>query len=285
MEAIMCNALHANHNIKLLALDLDGTALSPDGTFSPLMRRALVHAHANGIAVITASGRALQALPECVLQAPEICYAITSNGAAVYDLKKQIKLCAHTLSKDAAEQVLQIMKKAGTAFVEFTVNGQPYAPAEMVRNPEKFGRTAKAADYVRSTRKPSTHFFEDARAHIHELDCLDIYCGTAEEFETLYKKVKKVKGIYITSSFPNMLEISDEHGGKANALQYICKKLNISIQETAAFGNADNDSEMLRESALGIAVRSASEACKAAADFITGDPKEDGVAKAILQLI
>ena len=281
----MCKEICTENKIKLFALDLDGTSLAPDGAFSPLMHLALQKAAENGIAVAAASGRALHALPDCVRRAPEIRYAITSNGAAVYDLQTGEKLCAYTLSPAAAEQVLQIMETEKGAFVEYTVEGQAYAPAEMVRAPEKFGRTAKAADYVRRTRKPSEHFFADAHAHIGELDCIDAYCASKEAFEALLDRVQKIDGLYTTSSFPNMLEISDARAGKANALQYLCRQLHIHIKETAAFGNADNDSAMLLESGCGIAVRSASPACKAAADFLTGDPQEDGAAKAMLQLM
>lgn len=281
MEQKIC----AREKIRLFALDLDGTALAPDGAFSPRMHLALQKAAENKIAVAVASGRALHALPDCVRRAPAIRYAITSNGAAVYDLQTSEKLCAHTLLPAAAEQVLQILQAENGAFVEYTVAGQAYAPAEMVRAPEKFGRTAKAADYVRRTRKPSANFFADARAHINELDCIDAYCTGKEAFEALRARVQKIEGLYTTSSFPNMLEISDARAGKANALQYLCRHLHIHIKETAAFGNADNDSEMLRESGCGIAVRSASPACKAAADFLTGDPADDGAANAMLQLM
>ena len=277
--------IRAKNKIRLFALDLDGTALSPDGTFSPLMRRALQEAAANGIGVAAASGRSLASLPACVLQASEIGSAITSNGAAVYDLKSRQKLCAHTLAPQAAEKILQIMEKSGDNFIEYTVGGQAYAPAPMVLYPEKFGRTAKAAAYVRATRKPSENFFADARKHIRELDCLDFYCSSQTAYMEIRKQVEKIEGLYVTSSFPNMLEISDAKAGKANALRYLCERLGIHIEETAAFGNADNDSAMLLQSGCGIAVQSASPACKAAADFLTGDPQDDGVAKAMLQLM
>ena len=50
------------------------------------------------------------------------------------------------------------------------------------------------------------------------------------------------------------------------------------MQETIAFGDAGNDSEMLAEAGLGIAVANATERCKEAADLVIGDYLDDSVA-------
>ena len=56
-------------------------------------------------------------------------------------------------------------------------------------------------------------------------------------------------------------------------------------EETAAFGDADNDIDMLKVSGCGIAVANATEGCKAAADCLTKSNQEDGVAYGIREIL
>lgn len=72
--------------VRLIALDLDGTLLNHSGEITPLTREAIARATANGVVVVPATGRPLASLPPVVAQLPGVRYAITSNGAAVWDL-------------------------------------------------------------------------------------------------------------------------------------------------------------------------------------------------------
>ena len=71
---------------RLVALDLDGTLLNHQGQVTPHTRQAIAEAVARGIVVLPATGRPLSNLPPVVAQLTGIRYAITSNGAAVWDL-------------------------------------------------------------------------------------------------------------------------------------------------------------------------------------------------------
>jgi hydroxymethylpyrimidine pyrophosphatase-like HAD family hydrolase len=57
--------------------------------------------------------------------------------------------------------------------------------------------------------------------------------------------------------------------------------LGISLAQTAAFGDADNDADLLRAAGVGVAVANATPACRAAADFIAPHHDADGVAEGI----
>ena len=72
--------------IDTVLFDLDGTLLSRENTVTPATRQAIADAAARGVVVLPATGRALANLPPLVAQLPGVRYAITSNGAAVWDL-------------------------------------------------------------------------------------------------------------------------------------------------------------------------------------------------------
>ena len=74
-------------NCRLFAFDLDGTMLQKGNRLTPAAENALQKAHEAGILTVPATGRLRDFLPPCLTALPFIRYAITSNGAAVYDLK------------------------------------------------------------------------------------------------------------------------------------------------------------------------------------------------------
>ena len=75
-----------NCTIQLAALDLDGTLLDRTSRITPRTLDALAAAIRRGVVVLPATGRGLSALPRVVAAIPGVRYALTSNGAAVWDL-------------------------------------------------------------------------------------------------------------------------------------------------------------------------------------------------------
>ena len=73
-------------SIRLIAFDLDGTLLRNDKTVSERTMKALQRAADQGIYLVPSTGRIFDAMPEVVRNMPFVRYAITVNGAAVYDL-------------------------------------------------------------------------------------------------------------------------------------------------------------------------------------------------------
>src|SRR5699024_9465858 len=72
--------------IKLAALDLDGTLLDHTSRITPRTLEALAAAIRRGVVVLPATGRGLSALPRVVASIPGVRYALSSKGAAVWDL-------------------------------------------------------------------------------------------------------------------------------------------------------------------------------------------------------
>ena len=72
-------------DIRIIALDLDGTLLDSDKNLSEANRAALAAAAARGILVVPTTGRFFGMMPPAVRDLPFVRYAITVNGAQVYD--------------------------------------------------------------------------------------------------------------------------------------------------------------------------------------------------------
>lgn len=269
----------------MLALDLDGTALRSDGKLSDYNRRAFLKAHEAGIHMVVASGRAFASLPEEVLRLPYIEYAITSNGAAVCESRTGKRIQAHPLKKEAVDRLLHIAAEAGV-MVEGFVDGIPYSQQDYVEDPMRFGASEYSVAYVKRTRRPVKNIFAFLAEHAEELDSFDLITGDMAQKEALRRRIQEeVPDIYLTSSVPTLLEISDVHAGKASGLRFLAEYLGIQREETAAFGNAENDMDMMDWAGIGVAVANAPEEVRTAADEVTESNDEDGVGRWICRYL
>ena len=267
--------------IKCIALDLDRTTLASNGHLSRENREALEEAIRAGIHVAVASGRSLDSLPEEIMDIPGIRYAITSNGAAVYDIRTGECLRQYRLTADSVMAILKHTEEQNVSFEAF-INGKPYAEERYVTDPVRFGAMPQAIPYIQKTRTPIKDMREFIFVHREELDCIDVVVKGEQFKKELWKTLEKqAKDVYITSSVKQLLEISDVNAGKDAAAKFLIGYLGLSRKELAGFGDGHNDSGLLKYAGIGFAVENASAECREAADRIVASNDEDGVAEGI----
>ncbi len=272
--------------IKCIALDLDRTTLDGQGRLSDGNRAALLQAMANGIRVIVASGRAFATLPEDIVALPGIEYAVTGNGAAMYHVSSGKCLHRYLLEEEDVAAVMDATAEWGPVTYEAFIDGAAYAGKEYVEDPEAFGAAPQAVEYIRSTRRPVGDIYDFIMEHRKELDSMDIVVRGREDKETVWRIVeKRTKGVYITSSVPQLIEISHKDAGKHSGIKYFMERLGLRRDEVAAFGDADNDVDLLLFAGCAIAMENASPKCRAAADYITKHHAQDGVAYGLREIL
>ena len=271
--------------IKCIALDLDGTTLDKDRKLPEENRKAIEEAIAQGIEIVIASGRAYDTLPREVLDIQGIGWAITSNGAAVYCLPQGEAAFRSTLPPEVAQELLDCMAEENVNYETF-VAGHAYTDKKMYDDPMAYGCTEYGAKYLRSTRKPVPDIRDFILEHHAELDSIELVTHGKSERDRLWKVLEqRFPDLYITSSFFHLLELSSPHSGKRKALGWVLNQLGLTPEETMAFGNADNDIDMIQMAGIGVAVADATESCRKAADRCTGASYEGGVAQALRELL
>ncbi len=271
--------------IKLIALDLDRTTLRSDGHLSEINRQAIKYAISKGVHVCIASGRAFDTLPSEVVTIPGIEYAITSNGAAVYEIKDKKCLNSYVLKESSVENIIKNTIEYPVTYEAF-IRGKAYASKEYMDDPVKFGATPKAIEYVRSTRTLKTDIVAFIYEHSHELDSIDIVLNDDELKQRIIEDLySRDSDVYITSSVKQLIEISYKDAGKKSGVKFLADRLGIDQKNIAAFGDADNDCDMIEFAGAGIAMGNACDALKKAADYVTLSNDEDGLAYAMYNIL
>lgn len=273
------------HQIKLIALDMDGTLLNERGVLSEESRRVLEQAMEQGIHVVIATGRVLSSLPGDVLSVPGIEFAITSNGANVVRLRDRATLYSNLIKRECVEEVIDILE-APDIMTEIFFNHDVYADKDCLDHLERFGIMAeKSRNYVLSTRKPVESVTKLFRESNVQLESINLIFREEKRRREIRSRLETMKEITITTSMPNNIEIGGATTSKADGLAHLAELLGVKREQIMACGDSENDIAMLRYAGLSVAMGNAVPAVREAADVITGNNSEDGVAQAIRRYV
>lgn len=266
--------------IKLIALDLDGTVLTDSNTLSDKVKCSLEKAIQSGIEVVAASGRPYGSMPKNVLGIEGLNYSITSNGAAVHDNSGR-RIHSSLISENDVISLLKITEEYDLIF-EAYVDGLTYTDSRYTANPLKYGCSEAYVDYVKSSHGHIDNMRDFIYNHRKELDSIEIICTDAKKRAHIRQLISdNTSGFYITSSSENFIEFMDKSATKGNAVEWLCNHLDVKQEHTCACGNADNDADMIEQAGLGAAVENASKLCLDCADIIVPSNNSDGVARLI----
>ena len=266
-------------DIKLICMDLDGTALCADRkSFSPRLIAALEAAHKKGIAIAPVTGRQYGLLPPAVRCHPVWKnLVVTCNGGQIYRLGTGERLFGLDISEPALRQLLQIAAHFDIP-VEFSIDSRLYLTQ---------------ASYDAELPHENLHF------HVHTIlagcgvivDSLEPLCGQSIE-KALYpwippEKAKAVedalKMVSVSAVWASAtsMEITHPDACKGNGLRHLCRLLDIPMENAMAIGDSGNDESILRTAGLGVAMGNAPDFIKAIADEVTEPYDRDGAALAI----
>jgi Cof subfamily protein (haloacid dehalogenase superfamily) len=87
--------------------------------------------------------------------------------------------------------------------------------------------------------------------------------------------------LYISKSLPQFLELASPNVTKAAGLEFVAERLGFSAARTVAFGDGENDVELLEWAGYAVAVENAHERVLAVADFVCPPPEAEGVAQVV----
>ena len=96
-----------SNQIRLIAFDLDGTMLNAAKVLTPRNKAALERAVDKGILIVPTTGRLFDAIPDEIREFPFLRYAITINGAAVFDAETGNNIYRAEIPLEQALEVIE----------------------------------------------------------------------------------------------------------------------------------------------------------------------------------
>jgi Cof subfamily protein (haloacid dehalogenase superfamily) len=272
----------------MVALDLDGTALTTDRHFSPRTREAFRRAMEQGVHIVISTGRVWHSLPEEMFDIEGLEYVITSNGATVTEMATGEHIYENRLDPDAVEKIIATIRpwfgRDGFS-VDAFVDGKAYMEEREYRDMEQNGSDYRTQDYVLSTRNPIEGLLDFMEENRDRMENISLIFRHKEEQDAMYRKLEKIHNITMVSSFTNKFEIGGPTTSKADALVMLMQRLGVGRSELMACGDSINDLAMIRLAEVGVAMGNAVLGIQSAANYITDTNDEDGVAKAIEKFV
>ncbi len=249
--------------VKAIFFDIDGTLFSHKTMEIPCStKKALKELHEKGIKTFIATGRhfvEMQALP---IDASEYDGMVVLNGQICVDKYGKI-LYESPIEEDDLKEIIRVFEKKEI-------------PVLLIERDRIY------INYVNDIVVEAQKTFSLPIPEVGEYSGAKIYqaCVYAneEQEEELMSKLAKCK----TTRWNDYgIDLLSESGGKDVGIQHILEFYGIKQSECMAFGDGENDVDMLRYAGIGIAMENGAESAKAYADYVTTDIDQDGIYRAL----
>ena len=267
-------------SIRMIGLDLDGTALDGSRRFTDRLKRDFIIARQRGIHIVIATGRSICSLPPELYDTEGLEIAVTSNGARVIELCGKKTIYINYISPLAID-VLRSTLMEQDANVEIFTAGRAYISRREYDGIVSGTIKTRSFDYVTATRKPVDDIFSMMHVYRDKIENISINYQNDEKKRIVQSILSEIPGITLTSSFALNNEIGGETTSKADALRFLMDRFGISADELMVCGDSPNDIAMIELAGIGVAMGNASSEVKNKADYVTAPNYDEGAALAI----
>ena len=246
-------------SIKIVFFDIDGTLIDlRKKQISEKTYKMLRKLQENGILICLATGRSPVTLPK--FEGVTFDAHLVFNGSLCYTKDKTI-----FGNPIPAEDVQKLIRNAAAL-------GRPVSIATRQRLAAN-GSDADLADYY-AISNIEVEISEDF-AEVSQQNVYQIMMGCRKQDYPAI--LDGVEGAKITAWWDRAADIIPASGGKGTGIQKVLAYYGLTKAEAMAFGDGNNDIEMLQVVGTGVAMANASQELKSIADDICGHAAEDGV--------
>ncbi len=264
---------------RVIALDLDGTLLTPTKTLLPSSLQALARAREAGFTPIIVTGRHHVAIhpfyQALALDTPAIC----CNGTYLYDYHAKKVLEADPLPAAQALQLIDMLN-------EHQVHALMYVDNEMVYETPT-GHVLRTRNWAQSLppeQRPVFTQVDSLAQTAREVNAIWKFALTDEDNTKLNAfalEVEQQLGLECERSWHDQVDIARQGNSKGKRLAQWVASQGLSMEDVVAFGDNFNDISMLQAAGIGVAMGNAADEVKAHADVVIGDNTTDTIAEFI----
>ena len=265
-----------NNEIKLVAIDLDGTLLNSRHELSDRNRSAIKSALQLGVEVVIATGKTRHAAEDLIDSLGINSPGIYMQGLITYNADGSIRTRI-VMANDTVLRVISLGNELGFGALAYSDN------RTFALRVDEFA--------IKMTEYGEPHV--ETIADWHELlDTIDInkvvLYGEEHQVTTLRQAIDSgLDGaVHVTrANVDGMVEILPANTSKGRAVTTLMEELGIASSNALAIGDGENDIEMLQAVSVGVAMSNATQMLKDIADVIVPSNDEDGVAVALEEYV
>jgi len=269
--------------IKLLALDIDGTLLTPRGELTLRNAAAINKARQSGVQILLVTGRRFNSARELVQRLELDVPLVSHNGALTKNIETLETLDYHPLDTEIARAIIGVGREYG---------------ADMICCDDPEGLGKMVLEGVSEDNKSLHRYLDKYRDSVVEVaDLLEyvdhppiqmMFSGRCDPMDKFAEILKAVMGERIQlfktryrSADLTILDALSVTASKGSSLAMIAQKHGVAREEVMAIGDNHNDLTMLRYARLGVVMANAEDELKQMGFELTSSNEEDGVAEAI----
>ena len=265
--------------VRLIALDLDGTALKHHRDFSERNAKAVSAALKAGILVVPATGRSYIDIPKELRELPGIPYFVTSNGANIVDGRTGESSFHDLIPWETAVKALHMLEDYE---VQPSVHMNGASVNLKTADPRIVAKYGNSDYFTRHSADSLTDYVTEQKQGVEKIYAVLFQPEVKPE---LTARITSVLPLSVSASGPDNVELNSLTASKGQGLSRLCEYLGIRAEETAVIGDSINDISMFRFAGCRIAMGNAEACVKELSRYVTGDCEEDGAALAIERIV
>jgi Cof subfamily protein (haloacid dehalogenase superfamily) len=272
----------------MIAIDLDGTLLSPEGEVTPRSKAAVHAALSAGLLVCFATGRNWTESRTVLEAVAHKSNAVFAGGAMVIDTHNEVTLHRMMMDPGLARAVCAHLETAGHAVLalqDTKVAGHDYLVSGEATTNEA---TRQWMSVTQATIRPVPRLGDDAHEHTIRVGIV----ATREEVAAAMASLNAAFGgrvlcqnLYVPAYAVEVLEVFDPAVNKWEGILHVARRHDIAPAEIVAIGDDVNDLPMIAKAGLGVAMGNARPEVRAVAKRVIGSNADDGLAAFLEELV
>ena len=262
-------------DIRLIAMDLDGTLNNDQKQITPRTLSALMEAQHKGIRLALASARPSPGLfkERDILQMQHFGGILMSyNGGRIVDAASGNTLFETAMELQQAKSVLlQLKELPVTPILD---DGKQFYVSDL---------SGYKVTYECRNNNMTAEEVTDLASFLPFRPVKILMSVLPEQLRQVQDTIRGFLPAELTvvQTAPFYLEVIPKTIHKGQGITQICNALGLDTAQVIAFGDAENDISMLKAAGIGVAMGNAAPSVKQAADFVTTSNNDDGIAAAL----
>ncbi|WP_456276046.1 Cof-type HAD-IIB family hydrolase [Bacillus sp. AK128] len=266
---------------RMLALNIDGTILRPNGRLQKGLKEAVDFVKSRGVYITLVTNRNFPAAKK-VAKALRLDNLLVTHGGGFIASSVDAPIINNRISEEKTFNIVQVLENFDCNIrllhERYSLGNRVHLQNNMV---------ARAVIVTGDPLFYPMQFVESLGDSLLDFPVstpkIDAYFADQEELERARNTLEQAfEGIQLFQDTPQKLEIVGNKVSKKSGLELLGKYLGIELSEMVVIGDSYSDIDMIRDAGLGVAMGNSPVELKKASDWITRTNEQNGATYMIM---